>query len=326
MASAPKKSVSIVVPCYNEAQMLDTFIARMDSVTVPLDAFVFEYIFVDDGSTDGTEACLAAHARKNPKVKAVVLSRNVGHQRAIQAGLDACETEYVIIMDVDLQDPPELVPDILGRLEAGYDLVHTVRTDRSADGFTKRFTAKLFYSFMRRWVLPELPENAGDFKGFDRRILLAMRRYREHVRFLRGLCATLGFRQTTLPFTRPKRHAGHSKYNLKKVLRLARDAIVSNSAVPIRAGFYGGLVLWALLPVYAAVLLAMHAAGGLAQPSLWVMFGVCLFLFGFTLVLLGLIGEYLKVIILEVKARPLYLVRTRYNLPDPPDEHLPWHR
>lgn len=319
MPESPKKTVSLVVPCYNEAAMVGAFIAHMEPIIAPLAGYTFEYIFVDDGSHDDTEKEIAALAAGDPRIKGVSLSRNVGHQRAITAGLDFCGGEYVIILDADLQDPPELVPRILEQLEAGFDVVHTVRADRRADTFAKRATAKLFYLFMRRWVLPELTENAGDCKGFNRRALLALRQYRERVRFLRGLFATLGFRQTAVLFTRPKRFAGVSKYNLRNMLRLARDAVVSNSALPLRAGLYVGLLTWLLLPLYGVALLVLAIAGRAPQPvALWALAGVIFFFLGFLLVLLGIVGEYLKVLILEVKARPLYLVRAVYNLPFSP--------
>ena len=319
MATPPKKTVSLVVPCYNESAMVDTFIAHMEPLIAPLTRFNFEYVFVDDGSQDGTEERIATLAAGDPRIKGISLSRNVGHQRAITAGLDFCGGEYVIILDADLQDPPELVPKILEQLEAGFDVVHTVRADRSADAPFKRITAKLFYLFMRRWVLPELTENAGDCKGFNRHVLLALRQYRERVRFLRGLFATLGFRQTSIPFKRPKRFAGVSKYNLRNMLRLTRDAIVSNSSIPLRAGFYAGLLTWLSLPIYAAVLAVLALLGHApAHLALWILAGVFFFFCGFMLLLLGLIGEYLKVLMLEVKARPLYLVRAVYNLPFSP--------
>jgi dolichol-phosphate mannosyltransferase len=319
MTTLPKKTVSLVVPCYNEAPMVDAFIAHMEPIIALLAQYAFEYVFVDDGSRDDTEQRIAALAAGDPRIKGVSLSRNVGHQRAITAGLDFCGGEYIIILDADLQDPPELVPPILEQLEAGYDVVHTVRADRRADACVKRVTAKLFYLFMRRWVLPELTENAGDCKGFNRRVLLALRQYRERVRFLRGLFATLGFRQTTVSFARPKRFAGVSKYNMRNMLRLARDAVVSNSALPLRAGLYVGLLTWLLLPVYGVALLVLAFAGRAPQPlALWAVAGLLFFFMGFLLVLLGIVGEYLKVLMLEVKARPLYLVRAVYNLPFSP--------
>lgn len=317
MPSTPKKTVSFIVPCYNEEAMIGPFLDQMGAALAPLDGYVYEFIFVDDGSEDGTEAVLAAHAARDPHVKAVALSRNFGHQRAITAGLDFCGGEYVVIMDADLQDPAEVVPGILAKLEEGFDLVHTVRADRSADSYVKRTGAGLFYAFMRRWVLPELPRNAGDFKGFNRRVLEALRQYPERVRFLRGLFATLGFRQATVSFTRPLRLAGRSKYHARNVLRFARDAVVSNSVLPLRLGLYAGLLTWLLLPLYAIVCGIAWWCGRLTMPPVWVLIGFMALFFGLVLVLLGIMGEYLKILILETKGRPHYLVRALYNVPPP---------
>ncbi|HNT89940.1 MAG TPA: glycosyltransferase family 2 protein, partial [Candidatus Hydrogenedentes bacterium] len=187
MSLNPSPLVSIVAPCHNEAGLIDAFMARLLPLCAALSRFRFEIVFVDDGSSDATEAVIARLCAEHAHVKGVALSRNFGHQRAITAGLDFCAGDYVIVMDADLQDPPELIPNMLGKLEEGYDVVHAVRADRTVDSFCKRATAKLFYAFMRRWVLPDLVENAADFKGFNRRVLDALRRYPERVQFLRGL-------------------------------------------------------------------------------------------------------------------------------------------
>lgn len=296
--------------------MLDAFMERLAPVTERLPQFHFEIVFVDDGSTDATEAVIARLSTARPQVRGVSLSRNFGHQRAITAGLDFCKGEYIIVIDADLQDPPELIPDILARLEEGFDVVHTVRADRSVDSCSKRRSAKFFYAFMRRWVLPDIVENAGDYKGFNRRVLDALRRYPERVRFLRGMFATLGFRQTALPFVRAARGAGHSKYDLRNVLRFARDAIVSNTVLPLRLGLYFGLLLVLTSVGYAICIGFLGVLGdGPRTLRLHLLLALAGVLFGVTFILLGVIGEYLKCLILEVKARPLYLVRATYNAP-----------
>lgn len=315
MASVPRKLVSIIAPCYNEAMVLDAFLACVRKTTEALPDYYFEFLFIDDGSQDGTETLLAGEAQSDPRVRLVCLSRNFGHQRAITAGLDLCSGDYIIVMDADLQDPPELIPQILDQLEAGFDLVHTVRTDRHVDSPAKRLSARLFYAVMRRWVLPELPEDAGDFKGFNRQVLEALRQYRERVRFLRGAFATLGFKQTTLPYVRAARYAGVSKYPLTNILRLARDAVVSNSVLPLRFGVYLGVAIWMILPFYVLACLLGHLLRGFDQPVMLLLIGLVCAFFGVILILLGLIGEYLKCIVLEVKQRPLYIVRAVHNLP-----------
>jgi len=318
MPPTANKMVSIVVPCYNEAMGLDAFFERAGGIAGGLPQYNFEFVFVDDGSQDETEALLARHARQDPQVKVLCLARNYGHQRAVTAGLDACAGDFAIVLDADLQDPPELIPAILEKLEAGFDVVHTVRTDRRVDPFPKRFTARLFYMVMRRWVMPALPENAGDFKGLNRRAVEALRLYRERMRFLRGLLATLGFKQTEVHYVRAARHAGDSKYPIRSVLRLARDAVVSNTALPLRLSFYLGALTCASLPVFLVASLHRRLyGGGLQEPLLVALMALVIGFSGVILVMLGLVGEYLKCIILEVKQRPLYLVRARHNLEDP---------
>lgn len=310
-----KKRVCVVAPCHNEGGLLAHFVQRVKALELNPSQFDLDILLIDDGSSDDTGQVIARLAAEDTSIKGVILSRNFGHQRAIAAGLDYADADYVVVVDADLQDPPELVPEMVAQLEAGYDVVHAVRVDRSVDSMPKRVTAQLFYAFMRRWVLPELVENAADFKAFNRRALDALQRYREHVRFLRGLVATMGFRQTTVPFVRAARYSGFSKYHLRNVLRLARDAIVSNTALPLRLGFYLGLLMWCVVPLYGGTCFLMHYwGGGLAAPGLHIVVALMLCLFGLSFVFMGLIGEYLKVIILEVKDRPLYIVRECHNL------------
>jgi len=316
MDQPPRKRVSLIVPCCNEAGVLDAFLARVNAVRAGLGAYTFEVLFIEDGSTDDTWAALCAVAALDPSVRAVRLSRNFGHQRALAAGLDFCTGDYGIILDADLQDPPELIPVILEQLEAGADVVHTVRTDRRVDSAFKRLSAAFMYAFLRRWVLPELPRNAGLYKGFNARALGALRQYRERVRFLRGIFATLGFRQAVVPYARETRRGGQTKYHLRNMVRLARDAVVSNSVLPLRAGLYLGLAVLVAWPVLAAAGLLRWYAGRLETPALWAVAGLVWGFGGLTLVMLGAVGEYLKCIVLEVKQRPLYIVEETRNLPE----------
>ena len=271
-------------------------------------AYQFDYLFVDDGSTDGTWEQITRLAADNARVRGLRLARNYGQQRAISAGLDACDADAVAILDADLQDPPELLTEMLTAFETGADVVHAVRADRESDAAFKRLSAKLFYAVMRRWVLPSLPENAGDFKLISRRALEAYRAYGERVRFLRGIFATLGFQQATVEYARPPRTTGHSKYPLRRMLRLARDAVFSNTALPLRWCTYSGCAALALWPV-VMVSVALRA------PSVIAFLLLAQWLFSALLLVgVGLAGEYFKIIVLEVKGRPLYLVRDSINL------------
>lgn len=323
MTDPYQPSVSLIVPCYNEAEGIAHTLARLSAIAEECPGYRFEFLFVDDGSQDATESILAEKILEDARVSLVVLARNFGHQRAITAGLEYCSGDFIVILDADLQDPPELIPEILALLADDFDVVHTVRSDREVDPLFKQLSAWGFYAVMRRWVLPELPINAGDFKGFNRRVLKELLRYREHVRFLRGSLATIGFRQTELPFVRAKRHAGDSKYALRNMLRLARDAVVSNTALPMRVALYGGLLTLLLgLPVYTAAMVMLHTAAIADEPVAAVAGGLVIFFSALVLCFLGIAGEYLKVIVLEVKDRPLFIVRTLHNISpaEPVDE------
>ena len=308
------KRVTLLIPCYNEREVLPELVRRLDTVCAGLPQYVFFWLFIDDGSADGTREWLRRLAETDARVGVVVLSRNFGHQRALSAGFDYAGGDYVIVLDADLQDPPEVIPALLERLEAGYDVVHTVRADRSVDTWYKRIPARLFYRFMRRWVLPELWENAGDFKGLSRRAVEALRNFPERVRFLRGMFATLGYRQTQVYFTREARQAGTSKYPLWKVLQFARDAIVSYSVWPLRLGLIlgilGGMVWGAIL----GIVVVLAVLGRLEFALLYAMVSSVGLMASVVLVFVGLTGEYFRVLMLEVKQRPLYLVSEVVNV------------
>jgi glycosyltransferase involved in cell wall biosynthesis len=311
--------LTIIAPCFNEAEGLPRFVARVREVTDPIPGYTVHLLLVDDGSTDATPEVLAELAARDPRIQVLRLTRNFGHQRAITAGLDHAQGDCFVVMDADLQDPPEAIPEILARLDAGFDLVHTVRVDRSQDSAAKRWPAKFFYLVMRRWVLPALPENAGDYKGFNRRVLDVVRRHGERMRFLRGIFATAGYRQTSVPIVRAVRHAGASKFPPRRVLRFARDAIVSYTVLPLRAGFYLGLATLAILPPAAALgLLAVALGHWRPDPALAAILLVVPLFGGLNLVFTGLLGEYLKCLIVEAKQRPLYVVRDAINLPGTP--------
>lgn len=324
MPSASQKLVSVIIPCYNEETSIGPFLERIRAVAQGLTNYGFEFLFVDDGSRDGTNAAIVEEAGEDFRVKLVTLSRNFGHQRAITAGLDLCSGDFIVIIDADLQDPPELIPKILERLEQGNDLVHMVRENRKVDSFWKRFSAKVFYALMRRYVLPELPEGAPDFKGFNRRVLEALRQHRERVRFLRGALATLGFRQDTLPYVREARHAGRSKYPAKKILTLARDAIISYSVIPLRLSLFIGVLACFAALMFAAVCVFLYCFGpGLEEPVLMLLITIECGFFGLVLIMIGILGEYVGCMMQELKHRPLYIVESVRNLTPPAGPSAP---
>jgi len=305
-----RKRVCVIAPCFNEESVLPTFVARIADVAASLPTYDVEVLLVDDGSTDSTPDVIRRATAPGVVVRGIFLARNVGQQRAITAGLDFCHADYAIIIDSDLQDPPELIPEILARLDEGYAVVHTAREDRTVDSVAKRAGAAAFYTLMRRFVLPDLPQHAGDYKGLSRDAVQAVRAYGERVRFLRGIFATLGFRQTVVYFRRAARFSGKSKYPWWRVLRFARDAAVSNTVWPLRLGLLAGLFLLALCPVILAWGLYYRSLLLYALQSVLVCFSG-----GMVLCLLAAIGEYLQVLMLEVKRRPLYLVRGLHGFP-----------
>lgn len=316
MDSAGGKRVSVIIPCHDEETTVGAFLERLQAVAAGEPGRAFEFLFIDDGSRDHTNARVRSLIEREPRAGLITLSRNFGHQNAITAGLEFCSGDYAIIIDADAQDPPEEIPRILEALDAGHDLVHMVRSARPSDSALKKVSAHLFYIFMRRYVLPELPQNAPDFKGCNRRVLEALRRYPERVRFMRGLMATLGFKQTRLYYVREPRHAGVSAYSFHRIMRLARDAVVSFSVLPVRTSFYVGLATLLATGLYAAVSLAAWLGGApMGQPAARLLIGLAGAYAGFVLVILGLIGEYLGVLMREVKQRPLYTVESVVNVP-----------
>jgi dolichol-phosphate mannosyltransferase len=307
--------VSIVAPCYNEGETVEPFLRRVRLVAASMSEYAFEYVFVDDGSLDDTAMRIKVEADRDPCVKLISLSRNFGHQRAITAGLEFCVGDLIVVIDADLQDPPEKIPEILERLSSDCDLVHMVRSDRSVDSFMKRASARMFYALMRRYALPEMASDGPDFKGFNRDVLNALLQYRERVRFLRGIFATLGFRQASIPYERAARHAGGTKYSLRKMFALGRDAMVSFSVLPLRVGFIVGApsiglaVIIGVFAIFKGLFL-----GGLHAPGQTVIIIMLSGFSGLILMALGAIGEYLGCLIREAKRRPLYIVRALVNI------------
>jgi dolichol-phosphate mannosyltransferase len=305
--------LSIVIPVYNEEQVLPLLRAQLTQLVDELLCRV-EVILVDDGSTDQTYALLHAWAREAPAIKLIALSRNFGHQIAITAGMDASAGDAVVIMDADLQDPPSLVPEMIRGYCDGYDVVYGQRTERDGETWFKRATAAVFYRVMRRLVDRRLPADAGDFRLVSRRVIEALRRVREHDRFVRGIVAWLGFAQQALPYRRAGRAAGTTKYPLGKMLRLALDAMVSFSSLPLRLIAWCGAAAMAVSAV-AGVCALWGAPGGAAGVVDEAVVAALVGWFGGAILLaIGILGIYVFKIHTEVRGRPLYLVRHAVNL------------
>jgi polyisoprenyl-phosphate glycosyltransferase len=298
---------SVIIPVYNEAEVVPALYWRLTRVMEGLGE-PYEIIFVNDGSRDDSPALLRELWERDNRVRFLSLSRNFGHQIAITAGLDRSSGQAVIVMDADLQDPPEVIPQLIEQWRKGYDVVFAVRERRRGDGLFKRATAALFYRLFRHLSATNVPMDAGDFRLMSRRAVEALNAIRERNRFIRGLAGWIGFPQTSVPFVRDVRHAGETKYPLKKMVRFAFNGIISFSLVPLQLAGYLGFVVSAtgfFYMAYAIWLKLFTERVVLGWASVMV---AVLFLGGVQLISLGIIGEYLGRIYEEVKRRPLYIV------------------
>ncbi len=300
------RTVGVVVPVYNEQACLPQLFARLEALQVALPRLT-EVLFVDDGSTDGSFALLLEACRSRPGWRVIRLSRNFGQEAAMLAGLQHVTTEAVVLLDADLQDPPEVIPRMVALWDEGWDVVYGVRERRLGEGWGKRLSAKLFYRLLRWLSDVEIPVDAGDFRLIDRRVVEVLNRMGEHRPYLRGLVSWVGFRQTGLPFERQPRTSGCTKYDLTRMLHLSIDAIIGFSAAPLRVVTRLGVlaVLFALF--YGLVVLGLWIAD-INVPGWTSMMLVILLLGAMQLIALGLIGEYLANVSMEVKDRPRYVI------------------
>jgi dolichol-phosphate mannosyltransferase len=311
--------LSVVAPVYNEQELVEEFYAR---VTKALAGFDFELVLVDDGSRDGTPAILQRLASTDPRVHVVYLSRNFGHQTALTAGLDHARGDAVVMLDADLQDPPELIPRMVDHWRAGCDVVYAVREHREGESYFKLTTARWFYKLFDKLTQVELQHNSGDFRLLDRRALNALLSMRERSRFLRGMTVWVGYRQAAVPYRRDPRYAGETKYTLPKMLRFSLDAIFSFSHRPLQLATLLGFLVSTLALVAIPVVVVLRILGSYL-PGFGTITIAILLLGGIQLIAIGIIGEYVSRIYDEVKNRPLYLVRSRLNfgeeeIPKPP--------
>ena len=306
--------LSIVIPMYNEEQVFPLLRKQLGQAIGELQCRV-EVILVDDGSSDATYALMHDWAAANAAIKLIALSRNFGHQIAITAGMDAAAGDAVVIMDADLQDPPSLIPEMIRGYCEGYDVVYGQRTERVGETWFKRASAAAFYRVMRRLVDRRLPPDAGDFRLVSRRVIEALRRVREHDRFVRGIVAWLGFAQLALPYRRPGRAAGTTKYSMQKMLRLALDAMVSFSDLPLRLITWSGAAAATVSTVVLVRALWLVAGGA---PAGWPEVAALVGWFGGAILFaIGVLGIYLFKVHTEVRGRPLYLVRHAMNIEEP---------
>ncbi|HEX7198079.1 MAG TPA: glycosyltransferase family 2 protein, partial [Dongiaceae bacterium] len=304
------KRLSIVVPMHNEAPVLAQFFERIEAATASLGVAI-EIICVDDGSRDETLSGLVQKAALDPSVKVIALARNFGKEAALTAGIEAASGDMVVPIDADLQDPPELIAELVTRWEEGYDVVYGERADRSSDTAMKRTTAKLFYRIFNGVADLEIPVSAGDFRLMDRQVVDALNRLPERNRFMKGLFAWVGFRQIGVPYVRPRRAAGTSSMGYLRLWRFALDGITSVSTAPLRIWTAVGLG-GAVLAVMAAVALVVTVmVRGRDVPGYASLMVVILLGFAVQMIAFGVLGEYVGRLYQEVKGRPIYVVRKR---------------
>jgi glycosyltransferase involved in cell wall biosynthesis len=302
--------ISVVVPLYNEEGNVSELLARITRVMEHATAGrgdEYEIVAVNDGSKDGTLRALRAQRATTPQLVIVDLSRNFGHQIASTAGIDTARGEAVILMDGDLQDPPELIEAFLAKWREGYDVVYATRKTRRGESFFKLFTAKMFYRIIRKMTNVSIPVDTGDFRLMSRRVVDALGRTREKHRFLRGLVSWIGFKQTGVEYERDSRHFGESKYPFSKMLKFAIDGITAFSEIPLRLATYLGFGVSLFAFVYAVVVLILKLLHQ-NEPGYTSIMVTLLFLGGVQLITIGIAGEYLGRIYDQVKERPLYLI------------------
>ena len=301
---------SVIVPLYNEEEVLAESFKRLSAVMDSTNE-EYELIFVNDGSRDKTEQLASELALSHPEVRLISFSRNFGNQVAITAGMDAASGEAVIVIDADLQDPPEVILQMIEKWKEGYEVVYGQRLKRHGETFFKKFTAKLFYRFLRSMTSVDIPVDTGDFRLIDRKVCDAMCSLTERNRYVRGLVSWVGFRQCAVTYVRDERFAGVTKYPLKKMIKFACDGITSFSYKPLKLATYAGFIMSIIGFIYLFVVI-IKRLGGINYEVGWAsIVAIQLFFSGITLLILGIIGEYVGRIYDECKNRPLYIVRSR---------------
>lgn len=306
---------SIVIPVYDEHETLPVLAERLTLLLDRLDGSA-EVILVDDGSRDDSYSQMLELNRRDPRFRLLQLSRNFGHQAAITAGLDFASGRAVVVMDADLQDPPETVLTMAERWREGFDVVYGVRRARAGETWFKRLTAATFYRLLRRVSDVEMPADVGDFRLIDRRTLDAYNAMRENDRYVRGMISWIGFKQIGVPYDRDERAAGATKFPLRRMMQFAVDGIVSFSVAPLRVALGLGLLVSAASFVYGFVALLLKVTGAFTVPGWTSIIFVTSFLGGVQLMVLGVVGEYVGRTYIETKRRPLYIVSRSAGLDD----------
>lgn len=313
IAENPPPEISVAIPVFNEGQNLGPLVARLTPV-LETAARSFEIVFVDDGSSDATLATLRALNAADPRIKAISFSRNFGKEIAIAAGLDHARGAAVVLMDADLQHPPEAIGDFIAKWREGYKNVYGVRRDRGGDPPLRRLFTRTFYGLFDRFADTSLPRGAGDFRLLDRQAIDALSRMRERARFSKGLFAWIGFKSIGVPFDVEERAAGRSKFSYGKLIRFALDGLMSFSSAPLKIWAYVGMVISAFALAMAGYYFWRTLIYGVDVPGYASLIVSIAFFGGIQLFSLGVLGEYIALIFAEVKGRPLYLVAERLGV------------
>lgn len=310
-----KPKISIVAPVFNEIDCLDKLYSQIETV-MESGGFLWELILVDDGSQDGSTEKIRELAKNDKRIRPVIFARNFGHQIAVTAGLDYSRGDAVVIIDADLQDPPEVILELVKKWEEGYQVVYAVRSEREGETWFKRMSASLFYRIIYRITDVKIPLDTGDFRLLDRKVVDQMNSMRERHRFLRGMSAWVGFRQIGVNYKRAARYAGETKYPLRKMLKLALNAVTGFSYFPLQLATYLGFFCAGVSILAIPIVVILRLAGNQAFIGQATTLISVLFLGGVQLISLGILGEYIGRIYDEVKGRPLYV------LSEAPDEIL----
>jgi len=304
--------LSVVVPVFNESKVIGVFYERASKAIASLQSLNYEIIFIDDGSKDDSYQKLLALANSDPNVRIIKFSRNFGHQLAITAGIDNAKGDAVVVIDADLQDPPEVIRQFVEKWKQGYDVVYGTREKREGESKMKLFTATLFYRILRSIIKIDIPADVGDFRLMSRRAVAQFIQLKERDRFVRGLVSWIGFNQVGVPYSRDRRYAGETKYPYSKMIKFALDGITSFSSAPLKLAAWFGYITSTLAFLYASSVFIQKIMGYTVQGWATIMVGM-LFLGGVQLICLGILGEYIGRIFNEIKQRPLYVVQEIYD-------------
>lgn len=317
--SVEAPELSLVIPCYNEEDNLDYLFERLQSVLEPLQS-TYEIICINDGSKDNTLGRLIQHHQSNPRIKVINFSRNFGKEAALSAGLDFATGNAIIPIDADLQDPPELITELLAKWHEGYDVVNAVRRSRRGESWLKKFTANNFYRIIGKISSIPIPADTGDYRLLDRQVVEALKKLPERNRFMKGLFSWVGYKQTAIYFDRDPRKRGKTSFNYWKLWNFALDGITSFSSFPLKIWGYFGILISGFALFYGLFLVIKTLILGIDVPGYASTIVAILFLGGIQLITLGIIGEYIARMYEEVKNRPLYLVRDSYGFKTINDE------